>query len=459
MLAERFADVWVEGEVSGLKSYPSGHRYFTLKDEESQIQAVCFRFAAQRLGFELESGQSVIAHGRLEVYAPSGRYQIVLDTIEPKGLGALQQAFEQLKRKLEREGLFAAGRKRALPRLPRALGIVTSPSGAAIHDMLKTLRLHRARLAVVLFPAQVQGEGAAGQIADGLDVLSRRADVEVIIVGRGGGSAEELWSFNEEVVARAIAAARVPVVTGIGHETDFTIADFVADARAATPTAAAQLVARSWEEFEAKLDEQHQLLVQAWSEQGLGREQRLDGLVRHRAFERVAGRLARARLRVERVGSSLESLVGLRLRAAAARVGKASAGLNLHNPVAAALRRRMRLQRLVSALGRAGVTAAQQRSERARNAVRRLEPPIQAVLRRRESVLVSAAARLGALSPLASLGRGYAICQKQDRSVVSSRTQVCAGELVSIRVADGSFGARVGSDAATGDAPVNAQGG
>ena len=193
MLGEFFSDVWIEGEISNFKAYPSGHLYFGLKDTESQIQAVCFRQSARRLKFEPEDGLLVIGHGRLEVYAPTGKYQIVLDTIEPKGLGALQKAFEQLKKKLEAEGLFAAERKRALPVLPRVVGIVTSPAGAAIHDMLRTLRLHKAHLKVLLFPAQVQGEGAAEQIAEGIKTLSSREDVDVIIAGRGGGSIEDLW--------------------------------------------------------------------------------------------------------------------------------------------------------------------------------------------------------------------------------------------------------------------------
>ncbi len=421
MLGEYFSDVWIEGEVSNFKAYASGHLYFALKDEGSQLQAVCFRHSAQRLKFELEDGLAVIGHGRLEVYQPNGKYQIILDTIEPKGLGALQKAFEQLKRKLEKEGLFAAERKRPLPSLPRTVGIVTSPSGAAIHDMLRTLRLHKAQVKVVLCPAQVQGEGAAEQIAEGVAALCARPEVDVIIVGRGGGSIEDLWPFNEEVVARAICCSRVPVISGVGHETDFTIADFVADVRAATPTAAAQLVAKPWEELETRLNHVAGQLLEATEQVLFEKQQAIEELTRHRAFELMAAHLADLGHRVERMAGAAEGAARARLRDAVAALTVLDRSLNSLNPVARILRQKVALQALAA----------------------RLEKPTLAFLSRQNVRLGQAGARLDALSPLASLGRGYSICLKPDGSIVSRIAQVGAGDDVRLRVSDGAIDCRV----------------
>jgi exodeoxyribonuclease VII large subunit len=421
MLAEYFSDVWVEGEVSNFKAYPSGHLYFALKDEGSQLQAVCFRHSAQRLKFALEDGMLVVGHGRLEVYQPNGKYQVILDTIEPKGLGALQKAFEQLKRKLEKEGLFAPERKRPLPSLPRTVGIVTSPSGAAIHDMLRTLRLHKAQVKVVLFPAQVQGEGAAEQIAEGVAALCVQPEVDVLIVGRGGGSIEDLWPFNEEVVARAIAAARVPVISGVGHETDSTIADFVADVRAATPTAAAQLVATRWEEAETRLSVLAGRLLEALEQALFEKHQAVDGLSRHRAFVLMAARLAELSHGVERVMGSIEGAVRTRMGNAAAALADADYRLGRQDPVARVLHRKVALQMLAS----------------------RLERPVLAYLSRQSVRLGRAGAGLNALSPLANLSRGYSICRKPDGSIVSRTGQAESGEELKLRVSDGSIDCRV----------------
>ncbi len=428
MLGEYFSDVWIEGEVSNFKAYPSGHLYFALKDEGSQLQAVCFRLAAQRLKFALEDGMLVVGHGRLEVYQPNGKYQVILDTMEPKGLGALQKAFEQLKRRLEKEGLFAPERKRPLPSLPRTVGIVTSPSGAAIHDMLRTLRLHKAHVKVVLFPAQVQGEGAAEQIAEGVAVLSARADVDVIVVGRGGGSIEDLWSFNEEVVARAIAAARVPVISGVGHETDFTIADFVTDVRAATPTAAGQLVAKTWEELETRLGDLAAGMLEAVEQVLFEKQQAVDELVRHRVFDLMAARLAELRHWMERLATTAEGAARNALRGATASLSALDLRLNRQNPVTRVLRQKVALGALAE----------------------RLEKPALALLSREKVRLGQAGARLDALSPLASLGRGYSICLKPDGSVVSRIGQVAAGEGVRLRVSDGAISCRVERTGKTG---------
>jgi exodeoxyribonuclease VII large subunit len=242
-LEQGFPDLWIEGEISNLRAPGSGHLYFTLKDETSQIRAILFRTGAQRLRFTLHEGMHVIVRGRLTVYEPRGEYQVVLDYLEPKGIGALQVAFEQLKDKLAREGLFDPSRKRPLPLLPRCIGIVTSLSGAAIKDILSVLHRRCSILKVLIVPVAVQGDGAADQIAHAIRALSLSGDVDVIIVGRGGGSWEDLLCFNDESVVRAIAASSIPVVSAIGHEIDYTLSDFAADCRAPTPSAAAEAVA------------------------------------------------------------------------------------------------------------------------------------------------------------------------------------------------------------------------
>lgn len=240
-----FDAVWVRGEISNFKTYPSGHHYFTLKDAGAQVSAVMFKGMSRLLKFRPEDGMGILARGRLTLYEARGQYQMVVDHLEPDGVGALQVAFEQLKKKLDQEGLFDQARKRPLPFLPRCVGVVTSQAGAAIHDILTVIQKRFGGMAVQLFPVKVQGEGAASEIARALDYFSGSGTVDVVILGRGGGSLEDLWAFNEEAVARAIFNCQVPVVSAVGHETDFTIADFVADVRAPTPTAAAHQVVPS----------------------------------------------------------------------------------------------------------------------------------------------------------------------------------------------------------------------
>src|SRR5215472_9666913 len=254
LVARQFRDVWVSGEISGVKLPGSGHYYFTLKDEGAQLRCVCYRITARYLKFKPQDGVLALARGRLDVYDARGEVQMIVETLEPQGAGALQFAFEQLKQKLAAEGLFDSTRKRPLPPLPERIGIVTSPSGAVIRDILQILERRCPGRHIRIFPAQVQGEGAAIQIAAGIDYFSRSGWAEVVIVARGGGSLEDLWAFNEETVARAIVACSAPVISAVGHETDFTIADFVADLRAPTPSAAAELVAPTRQDLLDRLD-------------------------------------------------------------------------------------------------------------------------------------------------------------------------------------------------------------
>jgi len=253
-LEEGFGEIWVEGEISNFRSPSSGHYYFTLKDGESQIRAVIFRFMGRYLKFEPQDGLAVICRGKISVYEPRGEYQLILDYMEPKGIGALQLAFEQLKEKLEKEGLFDPARKKPLPLLPKRIGIVTSPTGAAIRDLLNVIGRRFPNVGILINPVKVQGKGSAQEIASAIYKLNTVPEIDVIIVTRGGGSLEDLWAFNEEIVARAIYNSSLPVISAVGHEIDFTIADFVADLRAPTPSAAGELVVKDKVELSRLVD-------------------------------------------------------------------------------------------------------------------------------------------------------------------------------------------------------------
>src|ERR1700685_2712349 len=261
LLESALPEVWVEGEVSNCHAAQSGHLYFTLKDARASIRCVCFRDQVRGLKFRPEDGLHVTVRGGVSVYDVRGEYQIYVTNIEPVGLGALQLAFEQLKKRLQDEGLFDQARKKPLPVLPLCIGVVTSPTGAAIRDILRVLKRRCPNAHVRLYPVKVQGDGAAKEIAAAVNYFNHAQFADVLIVGRGGGSLEDLWAFNEEIVARAIAASEIPIITGIGHEADFTIADFVADLRAPTPSAAAELVVRSRQEFERHIAERERQLV------------------------------------------------------------------------------------------------------------------------------------------------------------------------------------------------------
>ena len=256
LLEERFSDLWVEGEISNLRIPPSGHIYFTLKDDLSQIRAVLFRMKARMLRFLPGDGLHMICRGRISLYERRGEYQLILEEMEPKGMGALQLAFLQLKERLEKEGLFDISHKKPIPVIPRVIGIVTSPTGAVIQDMIQIIQRRFENVAILLYPVRVQGEGASREIAKGIGYFNRMKKVDVIIVGRGGGSLEDLWAFNEEIVARAIHHSRIPVISAVGHETDYTISDFVADLRAPTPSAAAEMAVKDKRELKRMLQYQ-----------------------------------------------------------------------------------------------------------------------------------------------------------------------------------------------------------
>jgi len=318
---ENFVSVLVEGEVSNCSVPQSGHHYFTLKDSDAQLRAVMFRSQARLLRFRLENGQQVICRGRVSLYRQRGELQLIVEGIEPAGLGGLQLAFEQLREKLQAEGLFAAERKRPLPAFPATIGVVTSPTGAAIRDLINVLQRRASGFRLLLAPVRVQGEGAAAEIAAAIADLNRHGEAEVLIVGRGGGSLEDLWAFNEEAVVRAIASSRLPVISAVGHETDVTLADLVADLRAPTPSAAAELVVRNRQELEAHLDQlglRLGRLMQARLELAAERLRGLQGRLRppqeriataRQRRQELVGRLQRGmQLRLERVGRQLAGL-------------------------------------------------------------------------------------------------------------------------------------------------------
>ncbi|MBX9942429.1 MAG: exodeoxyribonuclease VII large subunit [Candidatus Obscuribacterales bacterium] len=308
-LEDEFDSVFVVGEISNAKIYPSGHWYFSLKDQEATLPCVCFKNSAQSIKFKLEDGLMVVARGKLSVYPPRGAYQMIATSLEPVGIGEWQLAFEQLKKKLEEEGLTNPERKRPIPILPRKVGVVTSPAGAALRDILSALGRRNKTVSVLISPAKVQGEGSPEEIALAIKALEERDDIDVIIVARGGGSIEDLWSFNTEIVARAVANSRIPVVSGVGHETDITICDLVADLRAPTPTAAAELVARGEREL---LDKWHYLTQRLSSlvEDRLSlAERELHRLSPINALSRYEGRLELSLANVQRNRQKLDTAI------------------------------------------------------------------------------------------------------------------------------------------------------
>ena len=386
-LEEGFPAVWVEGEISNLRLPASGHAYFTLKDEGAQLRAVLFKGRGRRMRFDLEDGLQVLAFGGLDVYAARGEYQLVVELMEPKGLGALQLAFEQLKRRLEAEGLFDAARKRPLPRFPRTIGIVTSPSGAAIRDMLQIIGRRFAGVHILVAPVRVQGDEAPGEIVDALRMLAEVPGLDVVIVGRGGGSIEDLWAFNDERVARAIAACPVPVISAVGHETDVTIADFVADLRAPTPSGAAELVVREKLEVIQAVVDGYARLQAAMAGQMERRRERVELLARRRVLTDPTRPLRDLHRRVDDVALRLRAAARASHRHVAHRVELATNALSSLHPLAR--------------ISHGAAVLTQLRGRLASSAASRAK-----VSRHR---LAAAVGRLGSLSPLAVLGRGYSL--------------------------------------------------
>jgi exodeoxyribonuclease VII large subunit len=386
-LESRFISVWVEGEISNFKDHSSGHWYFTLKDENAQLRAKCFRSTNTRIRFRPANGLKVRARGKLSVYAPRGEYELVVDALDPVGAGALRIAFEQLRDRLQKEGLFAKELKRPLPVFPRRVGVVTSPTGAAIRDILNVISRRTRTVHVLFSPAKVQGESAGPDIARAIRWINlyheqalregRDADlVDVLIVGRGGGSTEDLWAFNQEEVARAIRKSAIPVISAVGHETDFTIADFAADVRAATPSAAAEIVAAREDQICSALDNLGRQLVRLTRFQIVNLRARVQEQALSHAFDEVKSRLAKARARLDSATNSCDAIIDAKV---------------------------------------------QDGRER----------------------LALAAASLDALSPLGVLQRGYAIAQDASGKLVRDAGTVKPGDEVTVRLAKGKLGTRI----------------
>jgi len=422
LLEETFVEMWVAGELSNCKVWNTGHLYFTLKDRNAQIRGVMFRSALRRLRFTPKDGLRVVARARVSVYDQKGDYQLLCEHFEPEGLGALQLAFDQLKKRLSADGLFDERRKRPLPSLPRKIGVVTSLDGAAVRDIIKVLRRRHPNAHIVIRPARVQGEGAAMDIARAMAAIGKVKGVDVVIVGRGGGSIEDLWAFNEEVVARAIAGCPVPTISAVGHETDVTIADFVADVRAPTPSAAAEMVVTRKEDFCSRIDRLSQRLGAAMG----GRMRRLE--LRIRALEArpgYAGFHGRLVMR-GRHAAELTHAMRRAMLAALARRQRGYQALRLKLETFDLRRRLGQVRaRLVSADGRLNAAAA-----RSRHAA--------------DARLRGAAARLESLSPLAVLGRGYAVCWNADRTaIIRDASSVSPGERVHVTLHRGELTADV----------------
>jgi exodeoxyribonuclease VII large subunit len=421
LLARNFTDITVQGEISNCRPAQSGHIYFTLKDDHAQVRCVFFKQQQRGIKFRPEDGLQVTVRGSISVYEQRGEYQIYVEKIEPIGFGALQLAFEQLKKRLEAEGLFDPARKKPLPLLPSRIGMITSPRGAAVRDVLRILTRRFPNVHLTVYPVRVQGEEAAGEIVKALKFFNAKQIVDVLILARGGGSLEDLWAFNEEVVARAIAASEIPVISGVGHETDFTIADFVADVRASTPSAAAELVVQTRREFDKHIDELRETLAGLIRYRLLEYSRRVHELSARRGFRRPLDLLRQQRQRADEMTSRLA--LGLRARLEQSRRRFTAAHL-----------------RIVSFDFRVKISAFRLRLEkRAAELGVRAERLLQKKRDRVERLLL----QLNERSPLKVLERGYAIATDSSGIVLRDAAQVALGDSVSIQLRRGKLSTEV----------------
>lgn len=416
-----YSDIWVEGEISNFRAHDSGHLYFTLKDESSQIRAVMFRSQARLLRFRPEDGMHVVLRGRVTIYESRGELQLSAEYLEPKGAGALQVAFEQLKAKLEAEGLFDAARKKPIPPLPHRIGVVTSPQAAALRDILNILRRRHHTANILIYPAQVQGEAAPLEVTAGIKYFNRAKNVDVILVARGGGSAEDLAAFNHEGLARSVAASDIPVISAIGHETDFTIIDFVADLRAPTPSAAAELVIRSREEIEEQVEGLHLRLARAIRYRLLMARQALTEAAQHGTFARMMDGINQRQQRLDDLSFRLEKAQRKLIEQNLRRWERASAAVRHYD-----VRRMLAGIRRELSSKNAAITAA-----------------IKTNLLRNRARLEQLERELKALSPLAILDRGYALIFDSSGDLVKNSSQVEEGDTISARLAKGKIVVKV----------------
>jgi exodeoxyribonuclease VII large subunit len=420
-LEREYTDIWLSGEISNFRPADSGHLYFTLKDGEAQIRAVMFRMQARLLRFRPDNGMEILARGRVSIYESRGELQLIAEYLEPKGAGALQIAFEQLKAKLAAEGLFDQIRKKPIPVLPRSIGIVTSPRGAAIHDILNVLRRRHASARLLIYPAQVQGEAAPGEVSAGIRYFNKSGKVDVIIIARGGGSLEDLAAFNNEALARVIAASELPVISAIGHETDFTIADFVSDLRAPTPSAAAEMVISARQELEQQIGSLARRLEHGIRYRLMLNRQRFQDLGEHRAVTRITDAIRRRQQHLDDLTSRLTSSQRDLLQRYRRRLELAAVRVRHHDLRRVFQGMQKDLHSLSSQLPRA----------------------IRSALFSRRARWEQTAARLDALSPLKILERGYAVVFDPAGDLLTDASRVSAGDDVRVRLARGSLEARV----------------
>lgn len=415
LLEQEMGQVWISGEISNFTQPSSGHWYFTLKDDTAQVRCAMFRNSNRRVTFRPQHGQQVLVRANITLYEPRGDYQIIVESMQPAGEGLLQQKYEQLKAKLQSEGLFDQQFKKTLPSPAHCVGVITSKTGAALHDILHVLKRRDPSLPVIIYPTAVQGDDAPGQIVRAIALANARGECDVLIVGRGGGSLEDLWSFNDERVARAIFASRIPVVSAVGHETDVTIADFVGDLRAPTPSAAAEIVSRNQLELLRQIQQGQQRLEMAMDYYLANRTRRFTQLNHRLQQQHPQLRLARQQTVLERLSQRMNVALENKIKQANQRQQRMLQRLNQQTPQPRIHRAQTRIQQLEYRLAENIRSRVSQQRERFGNAVTHLE----------------------AVSPLATLARGYSVSTLPNGKVVKKAKQVKAGDLLTTRLEDG----------------------
>ncbi len=415
LLEREVGQVWISGEISNFTQPASGHWYFTLKDDTAQVRCAMFRNSNRRVTFRPQHGQQILVRASITLYEPRGEYQIIVESMQPAGEGLLQQKYEQLKAKLAAEGLFDQQSKQPLPSPAHCVGVITSKTGAALHDILHVLKRRDPSLPVVIYPTAVQGEDAPGQIVRAIELANSRQECDVLIVGRGGGSLEDLWSFNDERVARAIFTSRIPIVSAVGHETDVTIADFVADLRAPTPSAAAEMVSRNQLELLRQLQSGQQRLEMAMDYYLANRTRRFTQLEHRLQQQHPQLRLARQQTVLERLRQRITYAMDNQLKRSGQRQQRMTQRLNQHSPQPRIHRAQNRVQQLEYRLAQLMSARLSATRERFGNTVTHLE----------------------AVSPLSTLARGYSVTTAKDGNVLKQTKQVKAGDLLTTRLADG----------------------
>ncbi|AJS57946.1 exodeoxyribonuclease VII large subunit [Paenibacillus sp. IHBB 10380] len=416
------SDVWIRGEISNFTHHASGHMYFTLKDESSRIRAIMFGSHNQKLPFIPKEGAMVIARGNVTVYERDGQYQFYANHMQPDGIGSLYLAYEQLKKKLEDEGLFASEHKQPLPAYPKTIGVITSPTGAAVRDIMITLQRRYPQVNIILYPVLVQGKGAAPSIVKAITAMNKLAEADVLIVGRGGGSLEELWAFNEEIVAKAMYRSKIPIISAVGHETDFTIADFVCDLRAATPTAAAELAVPVASEIHNQIQQRERQLRQALRQRVQRYRERLSSLQRSSVLVYPKRSVLQHAERLDRLHQQFTRSMQSRLKLNREQQSRVHHSLLRFNP-------------------KDQIAAAKKNGE---SSHRQLQLAMQSIIKNNQSQLISAMRQLDALSPLKVMSRGYSLVyDEQEQQLIKSVKDVQLGDLMKIKVNDGQLDCQV----------------